>query len=328
MDIVTLILKNQRYYAPLNNATISTKTGITVILYVPTQTAGSYYQYPISTSEVIGKSTGQIADYSGKTMCEVIASVKIGGKTHTAKIWVDTAIVNSEAVQTVTPTTEIQPSTPIKAGSLVYEEKVPASIRKSFTNKVKDISNQLAINPNWLMLVMNSESGLDSTIQNKTYPVQGGYATGLIQFIPNTAIRMGTTTEKLKNMSAIQQLDYVYKYFAPYANKITSFYDLYLITFFPLGMGKPDNWVVESDTISRYSVAKSNPGIAPGKNYITIADFKKFTASRIPANIKAELATSEKIYKYVKDNPIKIGLGTLILLALGIIGIRKLISKY
>lgn len=325
MNIITLTLKNQRYLASLDNAIISTKKGIVATLYVPTQTAGSYYQYPISQSVIIGKSTGQIANYIDKVMCEVTASVIIGGETYTRKVWVDTALIDSQ----ITPTTPTTPTTTIKEGSLIYEEKVPASYRKAFTNKVKDISNSLSINPNWLMLVINSESAgtFSPSIENKTYPFPNGYATGLIQFIPDTAIILGTTTKKLKNMSAVQQLDYVYKYFAPYANKITSFYDLYLITFFPLGMGKSDNWVFESDTISRYSVAKSNPGIAPGKKYITIADFKKFTDSRIPANIKKELAASEKIYKYVKDNPIKIGLVTLLLLALGIIGIRKLTSK-
>lgn len=42
-------------------------------------------------------------------------------------------------------------------------------------------------------------------------------ATGLIQFMPATAQGMGTTTAALAAMSAVQQLDYVQRYFKPYA---------------------------------------------------------------------------------------------------------------
>jgi len=36
-------------------------------------------------------------------------------------------------------------------------------------------------------------------------------ATGLIQFMPDTAKRLGTSTEALRKMGAINQLDYVFK---------------------------------------------------------------------------------------------------------------------
>ena len=58
-----------------------------------------------------------------------------------------------------------------------------------------------------LMGVMNSESGINHKAVNKK-----GNATGLIQFMPNTAKGLGTTIDKLKAMSAVDQLDYVEKY--------------------------------------------------------------------------------------------------------------------
>ena len=54
---------------------------------------------------------------------------------------------------------------------------------------------------------MNSESGINSKAHNNN-----GGATGLIQFMPSTAKHFGTTTAALKNMTPIQQMDYVEKY--------------------------------------------------------------------------------------------------------------------
>jgi hypothetical protein len=55
---------------------------------------------------------------------------------------------------------------------------------------------------------MESESGISSTVLNKA----GSGATGLIQFMPATARGLGTSTEALAKMSAVEQLDYVEKY--------------------------------------------------------------------------------------------------------------------
>ena len=68
-----------------------------------------------------------------------------------------------------------------------------------FINRVNEISTILGINPDWLMLDMYHESGLDSTAVNSN-----GGATGLIQFMPATAAGLGTSTDELLNMSDIK----------------------------------------------------------------------------------------------------------------------------
>lgn len=78
---------------------------------------------------------------------------------------------------------------------------------KAFLNKVKEIARRLNCNYKNLLGVMQSESSLNPQAVNKSTG-----ATGLIQFMPNTAKELGTTTAALKNMSAVQQLDYVEKY--------------------------------------------------------------------------------------------------------------------
>lgn len=123
-----------------------------------------------------------------------------------------------------------------------------------FTAKVISISQKLGINPNWLMQVMKQESNINPQAVNPL-----SKATGLIQFMPSTAISLGTTTADLFKMSNVQQLDYVYKYLAPYANKIKDFDDLYLTILFPVAVGKPDNFVLETKKLSAELIAKMNP---------------------------------------------------------------------
>lgn len=85
--------------------------------------------------------------------------------------------------------------------------KPAAKPDKPFLRKVKHIAQNLKCDYRDLLAVMNAESGLKTTAVN---PNSG--ATGLIQFMPSTAKSLGTTTEELKRMSPLEQLDYVEKY--------------------------------------------------------------------------------------------------------------------
>lgn len=169
--------------------------------------------------------------------------------------------------------------------SLIYSELVPASERSAFELKVNQVAGKLSIDPNWLMQVMKAESGIRADIENLSHPFKDGFATGLIQFTPATARGLRTTTEALKKMTRVQQLDYVLLYFLPYAGKIKSYFDLYLITFFPAAIpfsNQPD-WVFEVKSISRSSIAKSNPVIDRNKDgKITMAEFREYLVSTVP----------------------------------------------
>jgi len=129
---------------------------------------------------------------------------------------------------------------------LLYENKIPMN-RDAFVVKVKEICAKLGINPNWLMFAMNLETAgtFSHTIVNSIG------ATGLIQFLQSTAIGLGTTTAALRQMTNVQQLDYVYKYLKPYASKFNSFEDVYCAIFYPLAIGKADAWVIPSTAVAR-----------------------------------------------------------------------------
>ncbi len=84
--------------------------------------------------------------------------------------------------------------------------KINPNLSQEFYEKVVQISDKLNCSANDLMALMNSESGLDSTAENKIGAV------GLIQFLPKTAEGLGTTTQELKAMTPEQQLDFVEKF--------------------------------------------------------------------------------------------------------------------
>ncbi len=171
--------------------------------------------------------------------------------------------------------------------------------RDAFVAKVTAISAKLGINPNWLMAVMHNESGINAQIVNKQKGdspdpfTRAAYrAVGLIQFMPSTAKWLGTTNQALYRMTSIQQLDYVYKYFAGYAGRIKSYFDLYMITFFPAAIGKPDDFVIQSKAVSASTIARQNPSFDINKDgKITVGEAKKIMAKAIPAAVLDEVIT-------------------------------------
>jgi hypothetical protein len=142
-----------------------------------------------------------------------------------------------------------------------------------FKKKLEKIAGLLGTTSHALLAVMKQESGVNPAIQNKS-----GGATGLIQFMPDTARRLGTTTDELKNMDGVQQLDYVYKYYKMTGVGDGSVGDLYMATFMPKYIGYPDDHVLGAAGDHGFSgaVYRQNKGLDrdhDGK--ITVGDVKK-----------------------------------------------------
>ena len=84
-------------------------------------------------------------------------------------------------------------------------------------------------------------------------------ATGLIQFIPSTARGLGTTTDALAQMTRVEQMDYVLKYFkAGPVRKIAAptLEDLYMQILWPRAVGKPLDYVLFSYPSKAYEQNK------------------------------------------------------------------------
>lgn len=127
---------------------------------------------------------------------------------------------------------------------MAFEEYIKKN-KDEFIKKVNEISKYFGINPDWLMFVMWFESRLNPQAVN---PISG--ATGLVQFMPSTARALGVTTDTLKRMNNVQQLDYVLAYLKPYRGRMKTWVDVYLAVFYPAAIGKGDDYVIKSDIVA------------------------------------------------------------------------------
>jgi hypothetical protein len=117
-----------------------------------------------------------------------------------------------------------------------------SKVSAEFRAKVTRIAAKYKWEPSWLMAIMALETA--RTFRPDIWnPINKKYV-GLIQFGDMAAADMGTTTEALSKMTALEQLDYVEKYFHPYRNRIKNFGDMYMAVLWPKGIGKADNEVI------------------------------------------------------------------------------------
>lgn len=138
-----------------------------------------------------------------------------------------------------------------------------------FRAKVRDIARRQGIEANWLMAVMAYETGNSFLPYEKNR--MGSSATGLIQFTSKTANSLGTSTTKLARMTAVEQLEWVEKYFEQYKGRIKNLGDAYMAVFAPRdGLGKPDSTVLYSAPSDEYN--QNAPLDTQHKGYITRGD--------------------------------------------------------
>jgi peptidoglycan hydrolase-like protein with peptidoglycan-binding domain len=97
------------------------------------------------------------------------------------------------------------------------------NVTPEFIEGVENMAARLGAKPEHILAAMSFETGgtFSPSIQN------GIKATGLIQFLPSTARGLGTTVDELKNMSSVDQLKYVEKYFEPFKNNLGSLEAVY-----------------------------------------------------------------------------------------------------
>lgn len=200
--------------------------------------------------------------------------------------------------------------------ALLFEHKVRGRDSRSFISKVKQVAYMLGYDPEWLMLVINNESGFKVDAVN---PYSG--ATGLIQFMPETANWLGTSTMELRSMTRMQQLDWVLKYYGKWkkAGKIVrNSSDLALLTFYPYAVSQGDEYKIGSEkSLNRARmITKQNPGLdMDGDSYISVLDYKKWLATKLPEGI-----SKERISSIIGLRASKIGLAALSVVGLLLLG--------
>jgi hypothetical protein len=200
--------------------------------------------------------------------------------------------------------------------ALLFEHKVKGADKSAFIRKVKQVAYMLGYDPEWVMFVMNNESGFKSEAIN---PHSG--ATGLIQFMPETASWLGTSISELKSMTRNQQLDWVLKYYQKWkrsGKKARNSTDLALITFYPYAVNQPDNYKIGSEkSIERAkTITKQNPGLDMDKDgFISVLDYKKWLATKLPQGV-----SKEKVSSIIGLKATKIGVSVLSVISLILAG--------
>ena len=117
-------------------------------------------------------------------------------------------------------------------------EKDPA-----FNKVVDEVSKERSVDPRKLKALMKLESNMETNAVNKK-----SAATGLIQFMPETAKGLGTTVEELIQMTAVQQMPFVAQHLkealknAPKGQVSSS--DLYASVYWPRAVGKPEDYII------------------------------------------------------------------------------------
>ncbi|GAB3999514.1 hypothetical protein GCM10028807_49960 [Spirosoma daeguense] len=171
--------------------------------------------------------------------------------------------------------------------ALAYEDLVPITYQAAFIQKVRAVSANLGIKPDWLMIVMRVETAGKFTPSIRNYAGSG--AVGLIQFTETAIKGWGVTLDQLAAMDAVTQLDYVEKYIRPYVSKIADVYDLYIAVFAPAYLGKPDTQVAYSIHATtavgkrQYELNKVLDKNLDGN--ITIGEIKNAISRYVPAGV-------------------------------------------
>lgn len=142
--------------------------------------------------------------------------------------------------------------------------------------KVTEISLKYNIKEQWLYKTIFLESGGNPQSVNKL-----SKATGLIQWIPSTAAKLGTSTDSIYEMNTLEQLHYVDRYLEinMKGKKIRRFSDLYLLILSPSHANAPD-----SSVLGRYGekVYNLNKTLDVDKDSVlTVGDIRKYITSKV-----------------------------------------------
>lgn len=162
--------------------------------------------------------------------------------------------------------------------------EVPNAI--AFEQRVRAVAQQLGIPAEWLMAVMYQESRFKSGVAN----YQGSGAVGLIQFMPSTAVELHTTTEALRYMDPVQQLDYVHAYLQQVVSRYGQFQsltDLYLGILYPKARNQDYCFTLYAHPSVSY---KQNKGLDEDQDgRVTVSDVDRHLQRRYPEAFMAKV---------------------------------------
>lgn len=160
---------------------------------------------------------------------------------------------------------------------------------EAFRRKLIRISEAIGLDPSFIAAVIAFETV--GTFSPTIRPSPGSSHVGLLQFGPEEAKALGTSTSQLLDMTATKQLSYVKAYFLHYKKRIrpTEPLDYYLAVFSPKWIGSPASAVMYSLGEPAY---EQNKGLdVDGDGAITVGDVStRFMRIIIDAQAREPLA--------------------------------------
>jgi hypothetical protein len=117
-----------------------------------------------------------------------------------------------------------------------------AKVSPTFKARILWTARELGCDVNDLMACIAWESG--ETFRADIKNAAGSGAVGLIQFMPSTAKKLGTTTAALAKCDPADQIRFVYEYFKPFKGRLHNLGDVYMAILWPKAVGKPDSFVL------------------------------------------------------------------------------------
>ena len=178
---------------------------------------------------------------------------------------------------------------PPKPAPSTVKDKVKDTV-ETVHNKVEEVAKNLGIEKSYLYSIIHHETA--GTWDPAKPNGMGSGAVGLIQFMPDTATALGTTTQDLAKMTIVEQLAYVEKFYKMVGVKPgMDIGDIYMMTFAPKYvydndriLGQAGNYKVlpgfkgaSLDTIYRQNSVFDHGDPArhkPKKGFFTVADIK------------------------------------------------------
>lgn len=152
-----------------------------------------------------------------------------------------------------------------------YQVKFKSKLGDPLFNDIENLANELGMQPEFLFAVINFETGgsFSSSEEN-----QYTKATGLIQFMPNTAKSLGTSIEDLKKMDEQEQLKYVEKYFKQFNGRNYNSLDrVYMDVLYPAAYGEDLDYVLFTNKIEECKkIYEDNPMDDDNDGYVIVAE--------------------------------------------------------
>lgn len=194
---------------------------------------------------------------------------------------------------------------------------VDSNETRRFVQKLEKMSKKYGgVTPEDFLTIFIKENGLKNgaiLLDQKSKAdtdESGGKAKGLIQFVPSTAKGLGLDQDKLSEMTATEQLDFVDKYYKDLGDpkNIKSFQDLYLGTFYPKALGEGDDFVIAKEGRRAYTAnANIDTKFGDGDGVLTKGDFLGYAnqdISSMTGDVLQEVSQEEYDRGYPEPNEV------------------------